>query len=43
MMMLGLSIMIVGHIVVAIIIGKFDGQFAVYPRAGYAGAAFIYM
>lgn len=43
MLTLGLIIMIIGHIVVAIIIGKFDNQFAVHASAGYAGAAFIYM
>ncbi len=43
MLMLGLSIMIIGHAVVAGIIGKYSGQFDVYTSAGYAGAAFIYM
>jgi hypothetical protein len=43
MLKLGLCIMIVGHAVVAGIIGKYSGQFDVYTGAGYAGAAFIYM
>lgn len=43
MLMLGLTTMIIGHIVVAIIIGRFGGNFAAHPSAGYAGAAFIYM
>ncbi|KAK7890506.1 hypothetical protein LTR67_008393 [Exophiala xenobiotica] len=43
MLKLGLCIMIVGHAVVAGIIGKYSGQFDVYTGAGYAGAAFIYI
>ncbi|KAK5290216.1 Quinate permease [Exophiala xenobiotica] len=43
MLKLGLCIMIIGHAVVAGIIGKYSGQFDVYTGAGYAGAAFIYI
>jgi hypothetical protein len=43
MIMLGTSIMTVGHIVVAGIIGKYVNVFDKYPSAGYAGAAFVYM
>lgn len=43
MMMLGTTIMAIGHIVVAAIIGKYGEIFDQYPSAGYAGAAFIYI
>jgi dipeptide/tripeptide permease len=43
MMMLGTVIMTIGHIVVAAIIGKYGDIFDLYPSAGYAGAAFVYI
>lgn len=43
MMMLGTTIMTIGHIIVAGIIGKYGTMFDRYPSAGYAGAAFIYV
>lgn len=43
MMMLGTTIMTIGHIVVAAMIGKYGEVFAKYPSAGYAGAAFVYI
>jgi MFS family permease len=43
MLMLGSSIMTIGNVVVAGIIGKYANQFKENPQAGYAGAAFIYM
>lgn len=43
MMMLGTTIMTVGHIIVAAIIGKYGNVFNLFPSAGYAGAAFVYI
>jgi hypothetical protein len=43
MMMLGTTVMTIGHIVVAAIIGKYVNIFDLHPSAGYAGATFVYI
>ena len=43
LLMAGAVGMCLSHIIVAIIIGKYDGKWASHKNAGWAGVAFIYV